>query len=481
MIAVPIPAMKIGRCFPAAVGLAKAAPFAVEVSEQARQPRNEMCAPVSANGSLNLARHEVELRASVAVAEDMIAALGEDSATSSILERLRRGHVIEEDDLEPIAVAMNFGLNVSLGPQRPYEADIQINPGADVQHALLFTQVDMSHAGHWEAIKLCPPAAVVAVCRQFLGTPKRRNAAQVVKLEQSGVGTTQELVRGLAPPNTSAALQQGPVSINSWLAIPPVLRKPWQVFREDIEEDPSGFDPELFVDLKEHGEVATFARLPDEDQMSHAEVSLIELAAWVSWKGQQGRSDLDWCDLQDGQKAAFIPENFREVLIDDGHWRPLVHVMPSKNRREIQKVYRLERECCALRRRVHDIEAELSRRSEQFEVRIKLLEEAAAQKHVAYAQPLRKRFRVTSKPVAVGSKVDDVVVAQPTQKTKPARRRMTKETKQPRRPSAFALYMQSSRKSFGGGSASSQSHRPSQQWKQLSADEKQKFHALRAA
>ena len=112
----------------------------------------------------------------------------------------------------------------------------------------------------------------------------------------------------------------------NWMSpmIPPTIRRPWRVFNEDVE-DKLWLARAALEAVKERGAQAAFASLPEEVQRTYAEVSLMELSAYVCWRNHWGFIDeAAWHALHCDDKARWIPEDHRTVLMADAIWAPLL-------------------------------------------------------------------------------------------------------------------------------------------------------------
>lgn len=124
-------------------------------------------------------------------------------------------------------------------------------------------------------------------------------------------------------------------------AIPPTVRKPWQVFEEDLEEKLSDAQSqdEFADNLRERlrkvqarGALAAFLNEPEETQRQYAEISVMELSAYVNWRSKQDGPNLDtatefeaaWDILDGDDKATWLPEDPRAFLAADAMWAPLL-------------------------------------------------------------------------------------------------------------------------------------------------------------
>eukprot|EP00931_Biecheleriopsis_adriatica_P070199 TRINITY_DN4398_c0_g2_i1.p1 TRINITY_DN4398_c0_g2~~TRINITY_DN4398_c0_g2_i1.p1 ORF type:complete len:769 (+),score=224.24 TRINITY_DN4398_c0_g2_i1:105-2411(+) len=154
---------------------------------------------------------------------------------------------------------------------------------------------------------------------------------------------------------------------SSWRSslVPSTIRRPWRVFEEDLEyrlaEPPAATagdaqpGQEDTEEARRHlenvladGALKVFQRLPVVKQRSYAEVSIMELAAFVSWCRSQENStkrarkqddsdsdaDLqeDWDMMDGGDKADWVPEDSRATLAleEDGRWLQLLADGPPR-------------------------------------------------------------------------------------------------------------------------------------------------------
>ena len=127
---------------------------------------------------------------------------------------------------------------------------------------------------------------------------------------------------------------------NVWTSpmIPPTIRRPWRVFEEDLEDKLACYLAKLEA-VQGHGAQATFATLPEDLQRDYAEVSLKELSAYVRWRRancakRSGETPMQfefaWHVLDRDDKARWVPEDHRAVLMADAIWAPLlVHGPPA--------------------------------------------------------------------------------------------------------------------------------------------------------
>jgi hypothetical protein len=123
--------------------------------------------------------------------------------------------------------------------------------------------------------------------------------------------------------------------------IPATIRRPWRVYEEDLEdtlEDTYTEDPEALAAVRDglsavqaRGAVAAFRGLTQDLQRTYAEVSLLELSAFVCYSRaqmQQGGTRHDivtaWDTLDCDSKADWVPESPRAALAVESRWAPLL-------------------------------------------------------------------------------------------------------------------------------------------------------------
>ena len=112
----------------------------------------------------------------------------------------------------------------------------------------------------------------------------------------------------------------------NWMSpmIPTTIRRPWHVFNEHLEDE-LACALALWEAVKVRGARAAFASLPEEVQRTYAEVSLMELSAYVCWRNHWGFIDeAAWHALHRDDKAYWVPDDYRTVLMDDAIWEPLL-------------------------------------------------------------------------------------------------------------------------------------------------------------
>ena len=124
-------------------------------------------------------------------------------------------------------------------------------------------------------------------------------------------------------------------------SIPLGIRRAWAVFQHDLEDKlgdaaSQGSKASKSVRLQvamvqTRGVLTAFLRLPEDVQRSYAEVSLMELSAFVSWRRSQHvlRSSeksllRKWELLHRENKAKWVPKGHRTVLANDETWAPLL-------------------------------------------------------------------------------------------------------------------------------------------------------------
>ena len=133
------------------------------------------------------------------------------------------------------------------------------------------------------------------------------------------------------------AAVRGSVS-NAWTSpmIHPTIRRPWRIFEEDLEDQLKDLEDQLarvqarLEAVQGRGARAAFASLPEEFQRDYAEVSLKELSAYVCWQCAKCSEETPmqfepaWHVLDCDDKAWWVPEDHRAVLMADAIWAPLL-------------------------------------------------------------------------------------------------------------------------------------------------------------
>lgn len=134
--------------------------------------------------------------------------------------------------------------------------------------------------------------------------------------------------------------------VTDWqsLAVPRTIRRPWQVFHDDIQERnfnsqwrPAQALREKLNSVQTMGAMATFAALDLQEQHRYTEVSIKELSAYIKWRRTQiACSDqfLDeiaemklqgtWDSIHNSVKDDWVPENCRAVLMADMQFARLI-------------------------------------------------------------------------------------------------------------------------------------------------------------
>ena len=85
--------------------------------------------------------------------------------------------------------------------------------------------------------------------------------------------------------------------------IPPAIRRPWHAFEEDLQDEADeasrlgvnidGVTRERLALVQDRGALAAFAALPEVQQRTYADVSLMELSAFVCWRRDQVKHGSD--------------------------------------------------------------------------------------------------------------------------------------------------------------------------------------------
>ena len=124
-----------------------------------------------------------------------------------------------------------------------------------------------------------------------------------------------------------------------WMSelVPLTIRRPWQVFEEDLREkleDAECHGKRLnratrmnLTTVQGRGARVAFGSLAEKLQRFYVEVSIKELAAYVSWQGRVGCSlglAAEWDALECDDKCEWVHENPRAVLAADPTWTPLL-------------------------------------------------------------------------------------------------------------------------------------------------------------
>ena len=126
--------------------------------------------------------------------------------------------------------------------------------------------------------------------------------------------------------------------------IPASIRRPWHVFGEDLDDKLADAQnqgcrvetlvADRFRSVQECGARTAFTHLPEDLQQAYAEVSMLELTAYVTWRRMHEKQassfdgpiqfDTAWDALDCDEKAEWIPEYPLTVLLSDGKWAALL-------------------------------------------------------------------------------------------------------------------------------------------------------------
>ena len=124
--------------------------------------------------------------------------------------------------------------------------------------------------------------------------------------------------------------------------LPPDIRRPWDVFQEDVSErwnesltgEDRSSEPHLAIHeelraVQKLGALQAFQALPACRQRACAEVSLQEVSAFAAWSATCGLADAKervaaWTGLDVGLKADHVPHNWRALLAKDPTWHVLI-------------------------------------------------------------------------------------------------------------------------------------------------------------
>eukprot|EP00812_Abedinium_dasypus_P008555 NODE_230_length_1777_cov_383.021487.p1 GENE.NODE_230_length_1777_cov_383.021487~~NODE_230_length_1777_cov_383.021487.p1 ORF type:complete len:482 (-),score=131.56 NODE_230_length_1777_cov_383.021487:70-1515(-) len=179
------------------------------------------------------------------------------------------------------------------------------------------------------------PTATAAAMARIVDPPVLIPMMQTI---DCAVSSSSERLGGAMQAVTPARDWQSP-------CIPPTIRRPWRVFEEDIEDKLVDAASQGAAEIDEgslerlaavpaRGTQAAFAALPEEQQRQYAEVSIMELAAFVSWRKEQiakgpvngptGEFEAAWDILDCYEKAEWLPDDPRAALAMDPEWAPLL-------------------------------------------------------------------------------------------------------------------------------------------------------------
>jgi len=79
--------------------------------------------------------------------------------------------------------------------------------------------------------------------------------------------------------------------------------------------------------MREVGPLTTFMSLPVDEQREYIDVSVMELAAYVSWLSARSRGSNaveDWGALDSEKKSEWVPDNPRAALQKHVRWARLL-------------------------------------------------------------------------------------------------------------------------------------------------------------
>ena len=132
--------------------------------------------------------------------------------------------------------------------------------------------------------------------------------------------------------------------------IPLSIRRPWRISAEHFEDKLEGAASEgdltglqevrqRIATVQERDALAAYLDLPVEQQRSFVEVSLLELAAFASWRASKtsapdqpsrraGSGAEEWDMLNDDEKVEYVPEDPRACLRGDVRWAALLADAP---------------------------------------------------------------------------------------------------------------------------------------------------------
>ena len=159
---VRVPTMKNGRCFPSSVFFASA--DMKEIQVQVQLQRNDIGCPVRSNGSIDKQRHDEEVQIAKEKASEIVRCFSAYSPQSAdVIQRLKNGHVTEEDDIKVIAEACGMHIEIVLAKEL-HDPFMDFNPAGAKQVRLVLTTDAFATAGHFEALRVAPSRALMHVC-----------------------------------------------------------------------------------------------------------------------------------------------------------------------------------------------------------------------------------------------------------------------------------------------------------------------------
>ena len=107
---IKVPVMQNGRCFPSSIALAEATPEQVKSHMLAR--RNATGFPIMACGTIDKARHNLELELASVAATNILEKLARVPNSNACVQRIAHGRVVEKEDLELLAGTTKFRFEV---------------------------------------------------------------------------------------------------------------------------------------------------------------------------------------------------------------------------------------------------------------------------------------------------------------------------------------------------------------------------------
>jgi hypothetical protein len=129
--------------------------------------------------------------------------------------------------------------------------------------------------------------------------------------------------------------------VAKWQAacVPPDIRRPWNVFHDDVEytvEDDKDVYSEALVTYREDlhavqelGALRAYQALPACRRRVYNEISLQELSAFAAWSATSGLADVTervaaWTGLDANLKASHVPHDWRALLAKDPTWHVFI-------------------------------------------------------------------------------------------------------------------------------------------------------------
>ena len=164
-IRLTLPNMRNGRCFPTSFALSNAT--FDRIKAHMYFTRNAVGVPCFGNGQINRSQHDAEIDLAKKSAQRIIERLERLPDSGACIQRLRDGHVTEEEDLMMIASAMDVGFQLYTSDDL-YKPFMKVNEEAPKDLDLVLSGKSHLEAHHWDPIILAPRAALLGACRAIL-------------------------------------------------------------------------------------------------------------------------------------------------------------------------------------------------------------------------------------------------------------------------------------------------------------------------